>query len=404
MGIYDLATADLAVLPDDFPPGPLFTAPPFLARLRAERPVCPVIMPSRNRLWLVTRFADVREVMVNPVFSRELTFPDAPRMAGADLTSIPGSLFNLEDADHARVRRPLTTYFNRAAIAAWGAHVQHHANELLDAIESNGDGAELVAAFCEPLVARLAGELLGISTDEYEWVQGSIRRQLNLEGTPEEIAAASAEILEFSGRLVARSRTAGLSNPVAALTAAAGRGEISAQEAVATTSLLLMNVTDPLIPPLTTGPLTLLAHPGQLAACQADRALWPEAVAEILRYHNNGITNFPRVALADTELAGVRIAKGEGVITSNLAASHDPERFADPDRFDLRRDDKGTIFFGAGAHFCLGAAFAPVVLATAYEALFARFPKLRVATDPHTIPRGDGGFFARPQYLPVELG
>ncbi|MFD2467733.1 cytochrome P450 [Amycolatopsis silviterrae] len=399
MGIHDLGTAELAVLPDDFPPGPLFTAPPFLARLRAERPVCPVVMPSGNRLWLVTRYADVREVMVDPVFSRELTFPGAPRMAGEDLTSVPGSLFNLENADHDRVRKPLARYFNRAAIAAWGDRVRLHANELLDQVEGS---AELVSEFCEPLVARLAGELLGIDADEYEWVQGSIRRQLNLEGTPEEIAAASDEIVAFSGRLAERSR--GLSNPVAALVGAADRGEISMREAVATTSLLLMNVTDPLIPPLTTGPLTLLAHPEQLAACLADRALWPEAVAEILRYHNNGITNFPRVALADTELAGVAIAKGEGVITSNLAASHDPERFADPDRFDVHRGDKGTIFFGAGAHFCLGAAFAPVVLATAYEALFTRFPDLRVATDPHAIPRGDGGFFARPKHLPVEVG
>src|SRR5262249_2791005 len=155
----------------------------------------------------------------------------------------------------------------------------------------------------------------------------SMRRQLDLASSKEQVAAATAEILVFSDRLVARYRQADQASLISALIDAVGHKELSLEEAVATASLLLMNVTDPRVPPLTTGPITLLLHQEQLASCQADRSLWTKAAAEVLRYHNNGITNFPRVTLTETDVAGVSIAAGEGVITSTLAASHDPQHF-----------------------------------------------------------------------------
>ncbi|MFE7118066.1 cytochrome P450 [Streptomyces sp. NPDC057654] len=403
MALTDLPDVDVLKIPQDFPPGELFTIPPVLAELRDNRPLCPVQMPSGNRLWLVTRYADVRFVMHDPRFSRNLVFPGAPRMAGEDLTSVEGSLFNMEGPDHTRLRTVLASAFTRRAADGWRSTTQTHAHDLIDRIERSGSEADLVADFSVPLVARIAGDLMGITPQEHEWTQDRIRRQLDLLGGPEQIAGATADLAELAGRLVDRngrpdSEATGL---VATLARAACEESISRQEAVSTTALLLMNVTDPLVPPLTVGIMTLLLHGDQLAQCKRDPQRWPEAVREVLRYHNNGITNFPRVALEDVDCHGGRITAGEGVITSALAAAHDPRAFIDPGVFDIGRSEKGSVFFGAGPHFCLGSALALSVLATAYAVLFERLDGLRLSVEPHEVKRADDGFFACPENLPV---
>lgn len=403
MDLVDIPETDVLRFPRDFPPGPLFTVPPVLAALRDHRPLCPVQMPSGNRFWLVTRYADLRLVMNDPRFSRDLVFPGAPRMAGDDLTSVEGSLFNMEGDDHTRLRGVLGSYFTRRSADAWRAAARGHAHDLLDRMERGGPPTDLVAEFSEPFVSRLAGDLMGISAEEHAGVQEQIRRQLDLLGDQEQITSATAAVAEFAARLVDRSgdRPGEASGPAATLARAAREGAVSRREAVSTTGLLLMNVTDPLVPPLTVGVMTLLLHTGQLADCVRDPRLWPEAVREVLRYHNNGITNFPRVALENVELHGVRIARGEGVITSALAATHDPREFTDPDVFDIHRKEKGSVFFGAGPHFCLGSVLATEVLSTAYAALFERLPGLRLATEPSMVEKADDNFFACPATLPV---
>jgi cytochrome P450 len=402
MGIYHLPGTDLLDFPDDFTEGPLFTASPMLHRLREERPVAPVKMPSGSRLWLITRYSDVRMVMSDPRFSRQLAYAGAPRMAGEDLTSVPGSLFNMEGKEHTRVRNPLNSYFTRHAMYEWKKKIQDLASSLLREMTARKREGDLVQEFSEPLVAQLACALMGTTEEEHIEIQGIIRRQLDLRGTSEDIAEATSDILEFAQKLAERSSSPAATGPTAALVQAANSGEISEQEAVASISLLLMNATDPLIPPLTTGPMTLLLHRQQLDQCIARPELWPTAAAEVLRYHNNGTTNFPRVALCDALLGGVEISKGEGVITSNLAASHDPDHFSNPEIFDIHRADRRSIFFGAGPHFCLGATFGPMVLATAYEAVFSHIPTIRMAADPYSIKKADDGFFARPKTLPVQ--
>ncbi len=403
MAVGDIPEAEVLKVPQDFPPGPLFTIPPVLAELRDHRPVCPVRMPSGRRLWLVTRYEDVRFVMCDPRFSRDLVFTGAPRMAGDDLTSVAGSLFNMEGSDHTRLRTVVGSAFTRHAAQAWRSMARRHALGLLDRMERSGPGADLVAEFSEPLVARFAGDVMGISREEHAWTQERIREQLDLLGTPEQIASATAAVGDLAGRLVDRADDSveDAEGLVAALARAARDGTVSRREAVGTVGLLLMNVTDPLVPPLTVGIMTLLLHGDQLADCRRDPGLWPEAVREVLRYHNNGITNFPRVALEDVERHGVVVSRGEGVITSALAAAHDPRAFAAPGVFDIHREEKGSVFFGAGPHFCLGSALATAVLATVYETLFERLPGLRLAVPPHEVRKADDSFFACPASLPV---
>ena len=120
----------------------------------------------------------------------------------------------------------------------------------------------------------------------------------------------------------------------------------------------------------------LLDHPGQLAKLSADPALIPDAIEEALRFDTPVQAVF-RVATADTEIAGVRIAKGEPVAALLASANRDERRFPGGERFDIARKPQGHLAFGFGKHFCLGASLARLEARVALEALVPRLALLQ---------------------------
>ena len=128
------------------------------------------------------------------------------------------------------------------------------------------------------------------------------------------------------------------------------------------------------------GVVALLTHPEQLAKLKADPGLAKNVVEETLRYW--GPVDFigRRIATEDLEIAGTRDRAGEQVAVSLAGANRDPERFADPDAFDISRADANRhVAFGKGIHVCLGAPLARVEGQIAFETLIRRYPELRLA-------------------------
>jgi len=97
----------------------------------------------------------------------------------------------------------------------------------------------------------------------------------------------------------------------------------------------------------------------------------------------------------------VDIPAGDQVVVMLAAANRDPRRFADPDVFRPGRPDAGPLSFGAGAHFCLGAALARLEGTVAFGKLLARFPAIAAAGEPE---RRKGLTFRGFEHLPVKLG
>ncbi|MEZ4354382.1 MAG: cytochrome P450 [Myxococcota bacterium] len=102
---------------------------------------------------------------------------------------------------------------------------------------------------------------------------------------------------------------------------------------------------------------TLLNHPEEFERLRADRSLVKNAVMELLRYESP--TKFlVRIAMDDVEWEGQTIRKGSLVLLSIFGAGWDPRVFAEPERFDVRRDLKGSLSFGFGSGYCLGVHLA----------------------------------------------
>jgi cytochrome P450 len=124
-------------------------------------------------------------------------------------------------------------------------------------------------------------------------------------------------------------------------------------------------------------------------------------VEELLRQFTIAEFVTSRVAVADTEVGGVTVRAGEGVLTLGNAANHDPSVFADPERLDVTRGARNHIAFGYGAHQCLGQNLARVELQIVFDTLFARVPTLRVDAPVSDLPFKDDATVYGLHSLPV---
>jgi cholest-4-en-3-one 26-monooxygenase len=133
----------------------------------------------------------------------------------------------------------------------------------------------------------------------------------------------------------------------------------------------------------------------------ADPSLVPGAVEESLRMFP-AFAHFRRTATEDTELNGQPIKEGEKVVMWYVSANRDPERFPDPDHFDLTREPNDHQAFGAGGrHFCLGAALARLELKLLFEETARRHPNIALEGTPEYVV---SPFVNQLRTLPVRLG
>jgi cytochrome P450 len=128
---------------------------------------------------------------------------------------------------------------------------------------------------------------------------------------------------------------------------------------------------------LTTNALRrLLENRAQWDALCAEPALIPNAVEEVLR-HDTSVIAWRRVTTRPVEIGGVPVPEGARLMLSLAGANHDPDRFADPATFDVRRSNaRDHLAFGLGIHFCLGAPLARIEVRTVLELLTERAPEL----------------------------
>jgi len=126
----------------------------------------------------------------------------------------------------------------------------------------------------------------------------------------------------------------------------------------------------------------LLLNPEQLEGLRANPELLPGAVEEFLRLESPVNTGTMRCTEEEVTIGGTTIPAGEVVLLGIGSANRDPDRFERPDELDLDRATRGSLAFGHGIHYCLGAVLGRIEGEIAFRVLLDRFPALALAVEP----------------------
>jgi cytochrome P450 len=391
---------------------------PLYARLREEQPV---FWSTQMDAWVITRHADVTAALRDPgLFSsarvekivygyaerrlRTMPFGAALRPLVRKMTLIKMGVFvemasrfmwQQDPPDHTRLRKLMMQGFTAETLRKARPLIERRVHALLDAVCDTGQ-MDFMRDFAVPLPAMIIADIFGLP-DHWEQLhrwendlklflgarRGDARRALD------DALTSVAKMKEFFLAEIRDRRAAPRDDLISKLANAQEDGYYLNDLELCANLLVTLGAAQVTTQDmLGNGMLALLRHPGQLDALVADRSLVANAMDEIIRYDGPvQLTN--RVVTRDTELRGIRLKAGQMVYLIRGAANRDPEVFPDADIFDIRRDSRRHVAFGAGIHYCIGAALARAEGEVAFNAVFDRLGAIRLAPEGAASYRAD---------------
>ncbi|WBQ02129.1 cytochrome P450 [Kribbella sp. CA-293567] len=368
-----------------------FDPPPELDRLQAEEPLSRTTLWDGSTPWLVTRYDHSRQVLADPRISsdpRNDGFPFSTEAQSRNRGQFTAFIVR-DDPEHAAQRRLVTADFMIKRVEAMRPRIQQLTDGLIDDILAGPKPVDLVEALALPLPSLVICELLGVPYDDRALFHRLGKLLLRRENTAEQSQAASQELRDYLRDLVNRKNEGPADDLLSRLIVEQLRpGRMTIDDVVDMALLLLIAGHETTANMIALGTVALLEHPDQLDALRAadDPKVVAHAVEELLRYLTIVHNGRRRVALADLEVGGQLIRKGEGVIVATEIANRDEEAFPEPDKLDIHRSARHHVAFGYGVHQCLGQPLARVELQVVYRTLYRRIPTLALAVPLDQVP------------------
>ena len=368
------------------------------ARLRRECPVAHITFPSGDPAKLLTRHADVKQVLSDPRFTRALDAPDAARISATD----SGGIFNSAMATvlpqtgeaHLRWRRQLSKWFTVKRMNELRDSIERMADGLIDDMIAKGQPADLKSGFAFPLPVWVICTMLGVpDADRNRFAEWS-DMLLNLDRYDQEVVTAGlGAFWGYMNQHITEKR-ADLGDDIlsALITGTDSAGESMSDEALAATGIgLLMaghETTANMIGKMVA--MLLADRPNRWERLVADPSLVRTAVEETMRMDANSGLGMVRYLPVEAEVGGETLPKGTTVLCSMAAANRDEDVFDDAESFDVTRSPNIHVSFGVGPHSCLGQALARTELQTVLEVLLRRLPTLELAVEPGELVKLEG--------------
>lgn len=384
---------------------------PLLEDLQSR---CPVHKDTLSNQFILTRYDDIKSVVNDRSLWRHpsraradsLFRQFANRMDERGPREGESILF-MDDPDHARVRQPLTKAFYKRAARMRG-DVDTIVDDVLGGLEGRSH-FDVIDDYGIPIPILVIAKVLGVEPERLQdfraWSEGIIlglHVMRSEEQTRQMLAADAALTTYFSAAMEDRRRHPRDDLITDMVQLQAEGAQLNDAEIRINLSALLVGGNLTTTDLIGNGVLTLLRHPDQLAALQADPGLAASAVEEILRFEAP-VSLTSRVASRDMEVGGCPVHAGDPMMTFVRAANRDPSVFEDPDRFDITRKRAPHMSFGGGAHICIGAPLARMEGQVAIPRLFERFPQLKLAAGQTLTWRALPGFRGL-EHLLVETG
>ncbi|MBA2332741.1 MAG: cytochrome P450 [Actinobacteria bacterium] len=354
---------------------------PLLARLRESEPVS--WLPALDG-WLVTR----RDLTLEVMRDAETYTVDDPRFSTGQV--VGPSMLTLEGVEHARHRDPFARPFRLDEVRArFADFVAAETDRLLDAIEPVGE-AELRRALAGPLSVASMVRALGLDEEDADevlgWYDSIVAGVTSITAGQPAAPAATAAFEQLRGSV---ERAFGRDPGSSLVAAAAADGDgLSGSEVVSNAAVLLFGGIETTEGMTANSIFHVLSNPEQRESLEREPALVGAAVEESLRLEPAAAV-VDRYATRAVELAGARIGERELVTVSLAGGNRDPAVFAEPDRFDLSRENTRLhVTFAQGPHVCIGMHLARLEARVALERLLARLPGVQLDSARPSAPRG----------------
>jgi cytochrome P450 len=362
-----------------------------LAVLRTGGSVIEVRFPIVGKTWITTTGEMASRILKD---SDTFTMRKDGKVAGLRwwmpgwVRTLAVSMLTMDEPDHTRLRSIVDEAFHRRAVLDMEPRILAIADALAAELFTDGSPADLVERYARQLPLSVICELLGLPSDDrprfIAWAQ-NLTRLTGMVSFLRILAGIGPMKCYLEGQLQAARERGGEGLIAELVRVEKEGGRISGEEMVAMVFLLLGAGSETTTHLISGSVYELARNPELRDWLKEDWSRANLAIEEFLRFVSPVQFTKPRFVRKDIELGGVSLKKGDRIMAMLAAANMDPEANRHPEKLDLARRPNRHLSFGTGIHFCLGHQLARMEGKCALEALFKRWPKLRLAVSPDAI-------------------
>ena len=364
----------------------------------------PVHWDEKNKLWLISRHADVSLISRDPQrYCSRFGVRPAPN-------NVPLSLITSDDPEHNRVRKLINRGFTPRQVKALAPHIRQITNEVIDEIQARGE-IEFVEDFAIHVPLIVIAELMGLDPaarkNLYRWSDAMMAGNDSLgpdDPVMQRAGEAFGEYVMHLVPIVEERRAHPREDLISILTSAyddgaldpgelAYRAQVKEAKAAAADEETVADLSDDELlmflcvlvvagnettrNAISGGMRAFSEFPSEKEKLLANPDLIALASDEVVRYVTP-VISFTRTVTEDHELHGKQLREGDTVLMLYQSANRDERVFDDPDTFRIDRNPNPHLGFGIGPHFCLGANLARLEVQIVFEELFRRLRDIRV--------------------------
>jgi cytochrome P450 len=364
------------------------------------RAVGNVVRNGAMQGWMVVGFNEVSEVLTDGGERFGELNGDPELISWFDAPN----MITVDGPEHRRLRSALAPFFTRSATAVWERRVREVVDELLAPLASTSE-FDLIADFTV-IPTIIVAEMLGVPEERYEdfcrWsheIASNLSYGNEVPEVREVMHRAGREVNEYLAEEIERHRVDQPDDLLTRMVNLSGRDAMTEEEIRSAAVLLLLAGYDTTAKTMGQCLVALEMHPDQRRMVVDDSTLIPNMVEEVLRWCGP-IGFLARLVKHDMTLGDQNLSSGEIVFSFCGAANRDPRRWADPLRFDIKRELKSNLGFGWGPHLCLGAPLARLETRIAMERLLAIAPEYKL----RDIDFGNSFFVRGPERGVIDAG
>lgn len=362
--------------------------------LRADRPVYWNAERDGPGFWALTRYADIVEVSRNPAMFSSAYANGGHRifnenevgLTGAGESAIGIPFISVDPPVHTQYRKYIMPAVSPGRLAGIEERIRERCLALVERIPL-GETVDVVPLLSAPLPLLTLCELFDLPpemwTKLYDWTNAFVGEDdPDFRRSPEAMQQTLAEFMAFAARLFEERRTSPGEDLATLLATMEVHGEpVAFPEFVGNLILALVGANETTRNSLSHSIAAFSDNPAEWRKLRDDPDLVKNGVREMVR-HASPVMHMRRTAMADTEIGGQPVARGDKVVMWYIAANRDPAVFADPQRFDIARGNIQHLGFGTGQHVCVGSRLAEMQLRVAFGILAERVKSFEVMAKP----------------------